>query len=218
MAQCTAKSKQSGERCKKSAVVGYDVCEIHGGKTPRGVASPHYKHGRYSKDLPSRLAERYVEAIADEDLLALNDEIAVTTARIGDLMSRADFGESGTWFKQLNKTLDDLQVATLTKDDKKQFVAQQQLTGLIRDGGEIADTWSELTSLFDTRRRLVETERRRRVDMQQMITAEQMMTLLGAVTGILKEYVEDRHVLNAIAAELRRLISRGTRGEPDDDA
>lgn len=32
--QCTATSKQSGERCKRAPIVGGFVCDIHGGGTP----------------------------------------------------------------------------------------------------------------------------------------------------------------------------------------
>lgn len=37
--QCTAKSKQSKERCKKWAEPGLDVCRMHGGSTPRAKAA-----------------------------------------------------------------------------------------------------------------------------------------------------------------------------------
>jgi len=46
--QCTATSRRSGQRCRRSAMVDRTVCRIHGGKTPRGVASPHFRHGLYS--------------------------------------------------------------------------------------------------------------------------------------------------------------------------
>ncbi len=52
--QCTATSKRSGVRCRKTAMKARTVCLAHGGRTPRGVASPHLKHGRYSKALPFR--------------------------------------------------------------------------------------------------------------------------------------------------------------------
>ena len=35
MAQCTAKSSQSGERCKRAAIKGGKVCMMHGGKAPQ---------------------------------------------------------------------------------------------------------------------------------------------------------------------------------------
>jgi hypothetical protein len=37
-AQCTAKSKRSGERCKRAPVRGLSVCSMHGGKTPASQA------------------------------------------------------------------------------------------------------------------------------------------------------------------------------------
>lgn len=52
--RCTAQSKRSGERCRKSAMKERAVCLAHGGKTPRGVASPNLRHGRYSKAMPFR--------------------------------------------------------------------------------------------------------------------------------------------------------------------
>lgn len=36
--QCTAKSKQSGERCKRRPVPGLSVCVMHGGKSPAAQA------------------------------------------------------------------------------------------------------------------------------------------------------------------------------------
>ncbi len=54
--QCTATSKRSGNQCQKHAMRGRTVCLAHGGKTPRGTASPHFKTGRYSRSLPGHLA------------------------------------------------------------------------------------------------------------------------------------------------------------------
>ncbi len=53
--QCTATSKRSGARCRKSAMKERLTCSVHGGGTPRGVESPHFRHGRYSKAMPFRL-------------------------------------------------------------------------------------------------------------------------------------------------------------------
>ncbi|MCB9150722.1 MAG: hypothetical protein H6641_18365 [Caldilineaceae bacterium] len=84
--RCTARSKRSGERCKKAAMRGRNVCMFHGGKTPRGVASGSFKTGRYSQHLPTRLAARYCEAQNDQKLLDLHEEIALIDARIADML------------------------------------------------------------------------------------------------------------------------------------
>lgn len=61
---------------------------MHGGKSLRGVDSPRFKTGRYSKCLPDRLVVRYEEALNDAELTRLDDEIALVDARLQDLLDR----------------------------------------------------------------------------------------------------------------------------------
>lgn len=49
--QCEATSKRSGKRCRKNAMRGRTVCLAHGGRTPIGISSPHYKTGIHSRYL-----------------------------------------------------------------------------------------------------------------------------------------------------------------------
>ena len=90
--QCTAKSKQSGEQCKRRATPGRNVCAIHGGKTRQGVSSGQFQHGRYSKYLPARLLERYEESRSDPDLLGFRDELALTDARLSQVVELLNTG------------------------------------------------------------------------------------------------------------------------------
>lgn len=87
MAQCKAKSKQSGERCKKDAVPGFDVCHIHGGKsTGRPIV-----HGRYSKHLRERLQSK-AAAFVDGDALDIFDELALQRALFVEYAERFEHG------------------------------------------------------------------------------------------------------------------------------
>ena len=45
---------------------------MHGGTTPRGLALPQTRTGRFSKDLPTRLLANYQAAPADPEMLALS--------------------------------------------------------------------------------------------------------------------------------------------------
>lgn len=88
--RCKAKSKQSGQQCKKNAVQGYEVCEIHGGKTPRGMDSPHWKHGNtsiYRDYLPDKIKGK-VAAFENADPLDLTHELALTRALLAEFISR----------------------------------------------------------------------------------------------------------------------------------
>jgi hypothetical protein len=49
--QCTARSKQSGCRCRNYACRGRSTCRMHGGTSRRGVDHPRFTHGRFAKDL-----------------------------------------------------------------------------------------------------------------------------------------------------------------------
>jgi len=86
--RCQARSKQSGERCRRWACKGRRVCAMHGGRTPRGAASPHLVHGRHSKDLPSHLSERYAGMLEDPERAGLRSEIALVNVAITDRLER----------------------------------------------------------------------------------------------------------------------------------
>lgn len=88
--QCEATSKRSGRRCRKHAMRGRNVCLVHGGKTPRGPASPHFKTGRYSRSLPGHLLATYERALSDPRLLSLRDELALTDAMLAETLSQLD--------------------------------------------------------------------------------------------------------------------------------
>jgi len=85
--RCQARRK-TGEPCRGPAVRGRNVCRMHGGSSLSGVASPAWRHGRYSRYLPGGLRRRYERAAADQELLALRDEIALVDARSQELLGR----------------------------------------------------------------------------------------------------------------------------------
>lgn len=85
MSHCGAKTR-SGAPCRGAAMAN-GRCRLHGGATPAGIASANFRHGRYSKDLPARLAARFTEAQADPELLSLRAEIALIDARTNELLA-----------------------------------------------------------------------------------------------------------------------------------
>jgi hypothetical protein len=213
MAQCTAKSKQSGQRCKKDAIPGRVVCHMHGGRSPTGIASPQYKHGRYSRGMPVRLRARYEQATTDPKLLELREEIALLDARAGDLLSRVDTGESGALWRELMQARAMLLAARRAGNAEEQAEALNAILDLINQGHTDYRAWSEVGSVLEARRRMVESERRRLVEMQQMITSEQAMLLIGAIGGIVKAHVPDKIALAAISQDIRSLLSAEEAGQ-----
>ena len=86
--RCCAKSKSTGERCKKPVVPGRRVCRLHGGLGGRPIV-----HGRRSRAL-GRLKEAYNAARDDPSLMDLRDTLALLDIVVQDAAKRA--GEADT--------------------------------------------------------------------------------------------------------------------------
>lgn len=213
MKTCGAKTK-SGGRCRKSPMPN-GRCRLHGGLSPSGIAAARFKSGRYSKLLPERLVSRYQEACDDGNLTSLREEIALIDARIGELLSRIDTGESGSTWKELQKAYGELSTAIGITDKKKRGLAMvgpiNAIGALINRGNSDAATWDEIYEIVHSRRRLVESEHKRLADMHQMITTERALTMVGNIVSIIREHVKDTSQLAAISRDIGALVSAGDR-------
>ena len=205
--RCTAKSKQSGQQCKRHAVVGGTKCYMHGGASLAGIASPTFKHGRYSKSLPERLAARYAEAQDDPRLLELRDEVALIDTRLAELLTHLDSGESAKRWQAVNGAYADLRDATARSDSAAFKAAMAAMGEALAAGAADHDIWTEIVTLTDQRRKLVESESKRLQTMQQMITSQQAMVLLAAVVDTIRKHIQDRTVLAAISQDIRTLTA-----------
>lgn len=183
-------------------------CYHHGGKSLRGIAHPSTTHGRYSKDLPTRLAGRYEEAAGDPDLLRLDSEIHLLDALMRERLSALDTGESGRLWKELNTAWRQYQRALNAGDAAEMGTAIFQIGQLIGQGVADFGARQEILDMADRRRKLVDSEGKRRVQMQQMITAESATLLFSATVDTVMRHVSDPGVRAAISRDLERLITR----------
>ncbi len=210
-ATCKAKSKRSGLKCRRYVCTGFEVCQVHGGKSPVGMASASFKTGRHSKYLPQRLMARYAEAVEDATLIELRDEVALTDARLSEVLAGVDTGESGALWAKLKVAFRRYQDAL--RDPTKMIQAPLYLDEcgeLIQQGLSDAYAWAEISTLIEQRRKLVESEAKRLKDLNQNITAEKAMVLISALSGAVKRHVTDPDQLRAVARELAQLVNRDT--------
>lgn len=200
---CGAKTR-SGTPCQKSPMTN-GRCRLHGGLSLAGAASPTFRTGRYSKYLPTRLAARFQEAQADPELLGLRDEIALIDARLAELVQRLNAGESSLLWSKLKETHDELVQATQARDAVKIAGLMQTIASIIESGSRDGDMWAEIFTVVNQRARIVESERKRLVENQQMISSERAMILMAAVVDTIRKHVTDPATLTAIAVDIRRL-------------
>lgn len=219
--QCTARSKRTGERCRRPAMEGRTVCYHHGGKTPRGPALPQFKTGRYSKLLPSQLASSYRRAARDPNLLELRQDVALVDARIAQLVEGLSGGESGETWKRLGHAWNTMVRSQAAREDLpalKQYLVE--IGNLVARGAEGASAesaiWGDVTDLLHLRRRLVDSERKRLVDLQQMVDKQQLLVFVGLLFEVVSKHVADRATLASIIADVGRLTGAGGGDLPAD--
>lgn len=199
---------------------GMSVCYMHGGvSTNFGAGSPTYKHGRYSKVLPERLAARYDAARANPDLLSLRDDLATCESRLAELFARLDSGESGATWRALGQALADFETARALGNALASQLALAQMHTLIRQGASDDAAWEDIRAMWDMRCKLTFTETKTLHLLQQMITAEQLSVYMGVITDAIHRCVtahaangQARAILGDIAAEFRRLTVLQTGG------
>src|SRR5690625_616309 len=203
MKRCGAKTR-AGTPCQRYPLAGRERCRLHGGATPRGKDLPQTKTGRWSKDLPTRLAARYHEALKDSRLLELRDELALIDARLSELVAQLDGGEAGAIWADLMKARREF------NDESSRRDAILTMLELIERGAAEWQKWDDVLRTIERRARIAESERRRLVEAQQMISVEQVNVLIAAVSSIIRQHVKDRDALRAISADIGGILSHGS--------
>lgn len=204
--QCEAKANSTGERCKKPAEPGYNVCRLHGGKTPRGMASPHWKGKGISMALPKRMLQRFQEAMEDDELLSTRSGIALLAARLDDLLKRVDTGESGQLWDRLKASKRELMSAHRRKDKEAESEALNAMLATIDAGHSDYAAWREIGSVLQQYRKLSESEQKRLTALDQMVKVEDMNLFVYKIMDSLRTHVTDRAILQAITSDLNAVL------------
>lgn len=207
--QCTGTSKQSRNQCKRDATPGWEVCAIHGSKTPRGIASPHFKTGRYSKVMPTQLMEHYEAAQKDPDLLGIQQDIVLQDSLIFGALDAMSRGEAGELWKDLDTAWKNYKKAERDKNkpnaqNPEDFLAE--IGFLIKEGYQDYMARVELRQMLQERAKLVDAEGKRLERAQQTLTTNQAMVLVQGLLQAVLESVEDPAIRNRIQGRFVQII------------
>jgi len=202
MSQCTAKSKQTGQRCKRHTAPDRTVCYFHGGKIPRGLALPQTKDGRYSKSFTGRLLATYEVAKNDPEILSLIEEIAGVDSLSSELIAQLRDGVS---LRAAYDAFMSFKAANIRKDGPGSIRALAELERVLTDAVANEDTEARIFSAWELRRKLTESERKRRVEMHDMVSSDQAALMVRSLVSAVRDHVHDAAALSAIADALDRL-------------
>lgn len=201
---CTAHSTTHGGPCGANAMKGKDVCADHGGKSLSGIAHPNFKHGRYSKHLPTRLQARYEEAENDPQLLSLRRSLALLQTRLLELLERLEEQPSGRTWLQLQECL---QTYDEARRDDKRLAAMSRLREIIQCGVDDAECWNEIRSILSDHGDIARKEVKMLAEKQMTVSVQESNVMLGmvahAIITIVKD-VEERKALSRMLAGMAR--------------
>lgn len=184
-------------------------CNIHGGQSHvmRGAASPHWKGGKYSKHLPARLLEAYDASREDADILSLNDDIALTEARVTDVLARVDSNESGALWDDLAKAAKEFKAAQRSNDSELCSALLEDLLKLIQKGKGDRENWREIGDLLERKRKLSESQLKLLTTKQEFISRQQAVQMVSQITEVIKGAVDDPVAKRKIISGIQQLMS-----------
>jgi hypothetical protein len=201
---CGAKTR-NGKPCQSKPMTN-GRCRMHGGATPVGAALPQFKTGRYSQHLPENLLSAYQRSETDSELLGIRAEISLLDSMLISNLSKLETGESGKAWSVIRKSIDGVDKAFANENYGEVMVLLRQMRDVVDQKIEHYATEEEIRSKIEQRRRLVESEGKRLVQMQQMIDSSEAMTLISALLDSVIRNVTDSNTITAIQSDFGRIV------------
>lgn len=214
-ALCGAKCRD-GRPCRQKAMPN-GRCKMHGGKSLGGIASPSFRHGRRSRylaHLTGRLRDGFKAALADPELLACAEEIALLQARIVELVDQLGRAAAPPW-DALAGALDVVKAA----GDADRAGALAALERVIHGGANAAarqgELWGELQRTIALKGRLAQAEQALAQERGALVPMSMFLDFSKIVLQAARAIIADADVLSRFQARVVALLPRpDLNGEP----
>ena len=205
--QCMGRATQTGVRCQNTPQPGRDYCKFHGGNLPIGPDHHAYSGGKYrGVAMPVKLAEKYAITQQDTVIVGLEEEIKLTDAMLMDALERLSAKEGvGAW-KRLRAAVQRFMTARSDKDTRGMNEAIQEIDTIVMRGGAAAYARQDLQSWLETRRKLNDSEVKRRQILGDMVTRAQTLVMIDQIVELINQHVPDHKSRTHLAAALLKLV------------
>jgi hypothetical protein len=217
---CNARKKSTKKLCGAFAMDDRDVCYHHGGKTPRGEDSPHWKNGRRSRFGNSpELQKIYDSLIKDPtiDLFSADDDMFALMARRELLESRGEDRSNWLLIKKHWPILwQGLQAKATEKEKKTGLRAAIQINDFFIEGVNNSDKWDEHYRIDDLLDKMRDRAFARAIKGEMLLRADYALALYAPLLMTLKEIIIDYNRQNKVAdagiiVQLQEQWQRGLR-------
>jgi len=183
-------------------------CYFHGGATPAGIASAHFKTGKHSKYVSLLPADWAPHFHPDNPrIVELIEELALTDSQIAAYLVQLQAGDATTprW-EDACEAKDTFKRARDAKDLKAMAAQFERLDALLTGGANRERTMDKMFDRVALRAKLVAVESKRRKDEQDMVDRAAFGRFAKAVLMAVAGHIVDVHVRAAIQADVLRML------------
>jgi hypothetical protein len=234
--RCQGWNWYMGRQCMGLAMVsvGVDKCKNCGGKSLRGSASPSFKHGRYSKFLPERLVQKYMQISSDTEIMDMRTRVELLETRIVEIVDHLDEQGSFEIFKELKKSFEMyehyVQLSRSASPDRQKEYSQRaaenlnKVSILIRKGMDDGNMWREISDLTESIRKLADTEQRQIKTMESAVMVDRVMVFATAMASIVRDTImsiselpvnSKKKILSNFEIQVTQLLKQGEYAKTD---
>ncbi len=196
---------------------GNGRCRLHGGYSLVGAAKKDKTDLSHSQYAPSTLAAKMEESAHDPELVSLRSEIALTDARVKELLERITPEESAHHWKMAKKFMskfrrsESLLAQAQTKADKSRYASQyrealKDLEDIIKTGEGDYRVWDDISRTLGEKRRLIESETKRTVMIGSMLSQKQALDMMNEIYKLIRDNVSDPRALSALSVGISNMI------------
>ena len=179
-------------------------CKLHGGmSTGRPLI-----HGRRSKFLPRRLAERVEEGISDPNLISVLEDVALIDALISEEcenLGEDKPAELWTEATELFQTYDRLRAGSV-EERAKAAGAYIGLKAILEKGEGLYRRIGRIMTMAEKKRKLSETEMKRLVHLKQFVSVVELAVFAAKLQALISETVKDKKERDALALGIIELF------------
>jgi hypothetical protein len=222
-AACNAHTR-SGDLCRNPAMRN-GKCRMHGGKTPSGRESPHYKGAGRARVIPAHWIQSYEESIIDPKQSSFKPDIVRCDAQIDELLTslptREEESEAFAAFNshfaaatELRRKASEEDLSAERREELDgQSIAAFEASGMAFDAytqiqKREKEVKKRLFRLVEERRKLVDSETKLLKNPIYSMDIKMVLNIVWSMLDIVKYEIRDRETLQRIQNRLREEYGR----------
>lgn len=199
------------QRCMKTSRCKNGRCPQHGGRSLSGVNHGRFRTGLFSQGIKDgSIVAKLIKASEDPTYLELQDEMALNAVEIATVLQNIKQGFDESGWREMLALVESIEKTVFHKDvqnivdymDKvsgyhKLQSQVERMVSLVRSGSSSSKVLKQAGEVVERRRKLVETEMKRKQIESNHMDSQEVMLLFMDVVGIVKR------VFSAFPTELR---------------